>query len=109
MMDYCTFLLAQIWLLYCLVIKLQIAFNIYQKGENKMSIPRTPSTSDYSTLETKERNDNTTLKNTTPATPARGLPDPTSSDEFEVETGTSSTEKDGQNTGKNKNTVDDTD
>jgi len=45
-----------------------------------MPNPRTPSTQDFSTLETKERNDNTTLKNTAPE-----IPDRSNGNEFEVE------------------------
>jgi hypothetical protein len=45
-----------------------------------MPNPRTPSTSDFSNLETQERNDNTTLQNTVPE-----VPDNTNGNEFEVE------------------------
>ncbi|MBS1494859.1 MAG: hypothetical protein JST55_15200 [Bacteroidetes bacterium] len=45
-----------------------------------MPNPRTPSTSDFSTLATQERNDNTTLANTVPE-----VPDNTNGNEFEVE------------------------
>ena len=54
-----------------------------------MPNPRTPSTSDYSTLERQDRNDHTTLANTVPEQPDRStsteLPDPASGNEFEVE------------------------
>lgn len=54
-----------------------------------MPNPKTPSTSDFSTLERQERNDNITLANTVPEQPDRStsteLPDPASGNEFEVE------------------------
>jgi hypothetical protein len=54
-----------------------------------MPNPRTPSTSDYSDLDRKDRNDNTTLANTTekPERSTSGIeyPDPASGNEFEVE------------------------
>jgi len=54
-----------------------------------MPNPKTPSTSDFSTLGRQERNDNTTLANTVPEQPDRStsteLPDPASGNEFEVE------------------------
>lgn len=53
-----------------------------------MPNPRTPSTSDFSTLETKDRNDNTTLANTTPKperTETTEYPDTSTGNEFEVE------------------------
>jgi len=45
-----------------------------------MANPRTPSTSDFSTLETKDRNDNTTI-----GTKVTEVPDSTTGNEFEVE------------------------
>lgn len=73
-----------------------------------MTNPTTPDTSNFSTLETQERNDNTTLANTTPAPE---LPDPSQGNEFEVEkrnevhpdqSGTELTKDDAENNSQNE-------
>lgn len=54
-----------------------------------MAHPKTPSTSDYSDLERRDRNDNTSTANSYPEQPdcttSTELPDPASGNEFEVE------------------------